>query len=57
MKETLEEKLLRLKKEKENLILERYYSLKEFDRKLDEYDSQIYHISQEFNRIQIAISN
>jgi hypothetical protein len=57
MKETLEEKLLRLKKEKENLILERYYSLKEFDRKLDEYDSQIYHISQEFNRIQIALSN
>ena len=53
----MEEKLLRLKKEKENLILERYYSLKEFDRKLDEYDSQIYHISQEFNRIQIALSN
>lgn len=57
MKETLEEKMLRLKKEKENLILERYYSIKEFDRKLNEYDSQIYHISQEVNRIQIAISN
>jgi len=57
MKETLEEKLSRLKREKDNLILQQYYKLKEFDEKIEEYESQIYHISQEVNRIQIAISN
>jgi hypothetical protein len=57
MKETLEEKLSRLKKEKDNLILQQYYKIKEFDEKIKEYESQIYHISQEVNRIQIAISN
>jgi hypothetical protein len=57
MKETLEEKLFRLKKEKDNLIVQQFYKIKEFDEKIKEYESQIYHISQEINRIQIAISD
>jgi hypothetical protein len=57
MKETLEEKLARLKKEQETIILQRYYKIQEFDQKIKEYESQIYHISQEIDRIQLAISN
>jgi transcription elongation GreA/GreB family factor len=56
MKETLEEKLSRLKTERDNMILQRYTTMREFDRKIKNHEEQIERISQEIQRIQIAIS-
>ena len=56
MKETLEEKLSRLKMERDNMIVQRYMNIREFDRKIENHEEQIERISQEISRIQIAIS-
>ena len=56
MKETLEEKLSRLEKERDYLIVKRYETMREFDGKIKEHEKQINHISEEITRIQIAIS-
>jgi polyhydroxyalkanoate synthesis regulator phasin len=56
MKETLAEKLARLEKERDNLIVKRYETMREFDEKIKELEKQIKPISEEITRIQIAIS-
>ncbi len=56
MKETLQEKLARLEKERDNLIVQRYETMRELDDKIKEHEKQINHISEEIQRIQIAIS-
>jgi len=56
MKETLVEKLSRLENERQNLIVQRYEKIVEYDKLINEKETQISFISQEINRIQLALS-